>query len=123
MAYGASATVILALALGLVLRPRLTSTESDSSGTTAATAEDEHRADRVELSTAALKAAGIETVEVAEREAISLITVTGTVEANQEKIQQATSLVSGRVERVNVVLGGPGEDRGCSSRRIEPGRR
>jgi len=39
------------------------------------------------------------------RPAVALLTVTGSVEANQQQTQSATPLVSGRVERVNVALG------------------
>jgi membrane fusion protein, heavy metal efflux system len=59
----------------------------------------------VSLSAEALAAAGIEIVSVTERPAIALLRVTGAVEANQQQTQQVTPLVSGRVERVNVVLG------------------
>jgi len=59
----------------------------------------------VELSPATLAAAGIEIVSVTERPAIARLRVTGAVEANQQQTQQVTPLVSGRVERVNVVLG------------------
>jgi cobalt-zinc-cadmium efflux system membrane fusion protein len=59
----------------------------------------------VTLTPGALKAANIETVTVAEREATSLVAAPGTVEPNQEKTQQATPLVSGRVARVNAALG------------------
>ena len=66
---------------------------------------DDDKTSRVELSPAALKAAHIETGEAEERETAASIAVTGAVEANQQKIQQATPLSAGRVERVNVVLG------------------
>jgi len=59
----------------------------------------------VELGPEALKAAGIETAEVTERQARALLRVTGTVETNQQQTQQATPLVSGRVEQVYVALG------------------
>jgi cobalt-zinc-cadmium efflux system membrane fusion protein len=52
-----------------------------------------------------LSAAGIETVSVVEHPAVALLRVTGTVEADQQQTQQVTPLVSGRVERVHVVLG------------------
>ena len=68
----------------------------------------EHEAEagkEVELSAQSLAAAGIEVVAVTERPAIALLRVTGAVEANQQQTQQVTPLVSGRVERVNVVLG------------------
>lgn len=67
--------------------------------------EDEHVGQEVKLSPEALAAAAIEVEGVTQRPAVALIKVTGTVETNQQQTQQATPLVSGRVERVNVVLG------------------
>ena len=78
---------------------------SESETAKAAEAKKEHGGEHVELSPEALKAAQIEFVEVTERDTGALISVTGTVEANQQKMQQATPLVSGRVESVNMVLG------------------
>lgn len=79
----------------------------------AAAKKDEHGKDgeehkegaSVELEPEALKAAGIETAEVTERQAGALLRVTGTVETNQQQTQQATPLVSGRIEQVYVALG------------------
>jgi multidrug efflux pump subunit AcrA (membrane-fusion protein) len=59
----------------------------------------------VELSEEALEAAKIEYGAVTERTAIALLRVTGTVEANQQHVQQVTPLVGGRVDRVQVELG------------------
>lgn len=59
----------------------------------------------VELSPEALAAAGIEIEGVTQRPAVALLRATGTVEVNQQQTQQASPLVGGRVERVNVVLG------------------
>jgi len=59
----------------------------------------------VKLSPEAVKSAGIEIEGVTQRPAVALLRVTGTVETNPQQTQQATMLVSGRVERVNVVLG------------------
>ena len=59
----------------------------------------------VELEPEALVAAGIETIPVTKRAAIALVRVTGTVEANQQQMQQVTPLVSGRVESVRAALG------------------
>jgi RND family efflux transporter MFP subunit len=59
----------------------------------------------VELSPEAMEAAKIEYATVTERAAVALLRVTGTVEANQQQVQQVTPLVGGRVERVNVALG------------------
>jgi len=62
-------------------------------------------ASEVALSAEALEAGEIEIESVTQRVAVGLLRVTGTVEANQQQTQQATTLVAGRVERVNVALG------------------
>jgi cobalt-zinc-cadmium efflux system membrane fusion protein len=67
--------------------------------------EDEYAGDEINLSHEALAAAGIEIEGVTLRPAVALLRVTGTVETNQQQSQQATPLVSGRVERVNVGQG------------------
>jgi RND family efflux transporter MFP subunit len=61
--------------------------------------------DEVKLSEEALEAAKIEYATATLRPAMSLLRVTGTVEANQQQTQQVTPLVPGRVERVFVALG------------------
>ncbi|HKO42386.1 MAG TPA: efflux RND transporter periplasmic adaptor subunit [Pyrinomonadaceae bacterium] len=67
--------------------------------------ESEHADEEVVLSTETLAAAGIEIEGVTQRPAVALIKVTGTVETNQQQTQQASPLVSGRIERVNVSQG------------------
>src|ERR1700752_103545 len=59
----------------------------------------------VKLSPEALTAAGIEIEGVTERPAVGFLQTTGTIEINQQQSQQATPLVGGRIERVNVSLG------------------
>jgi cobalt-zinc-cadmium efflux system membrane fusion protein len=61
--------------------------------------------DEVTLAQETITAAGVEIADVTERAAVALMKVTGTVEANQQQMQQVTPLVSGRVERVNAALG------------------
>lgn len=80
-------------------------TKVQETKTDAAPSSKEPEPKTVELSAEAAKAAGIQTTELEELDAAAIVTVTGTVEANQERMQQATPLVSGRVDRVNVVLG------------------
>ncbi len=65
----------------------------------------EGEGEEVSLSSEALAAAKLEFAEVAARAGGGLLRVTGSVEVNQQQTQQATPLVSGRVERVNVALG------------------
>ncbi len=67
--------------------------------------EDEHAGDEIKLSPEALAATTIEIEGVTQRPAVALLRVTGTVETNQQQTQQASPLVSGRVERVNVGQG------------------
>lgn len=80
---------------------------SEKPAATVQKVEDTHKdeGDEVKLSPEALAAAGIEIEGVTERPAVALLQSTATVEANQQQSQQATPLVGGRVERVNVSLG------------------
>lgn len=83
-----------------------TSTEVKvNTGMTAEAGHSEEEGEEVKLSPEALAAAGIEVEGVTERPAVAMIRVTGTVETNQQQTQQATPLVSGRIERVNVGQG------------------
>ncbi|HKR64273.1 MAG TPA: efflux RND transporter periplasmic adaptor subunit [Thermoanaerobaculia bacterium] len=59
----------------------------------------------VELTPEAAAAAGIQYAQVTQRTAIAPLKATGTIEANQQRMQQVTPLVSGRVERVTAVAG------------------
>ena len=70
-----------------------------------AEAKHEETTHQVSLTAEALKAAGIEIEGVTQRPAVALLRVTGTVEPNAQQTQSVTPLVSGRVERVSVVLG------------------
>lgn len=101
--------VVLALVLALILwAGKDSAISNDQKAGAEAETDDEHgagEASEVELSPEALAAAGIEIVGVTQRPAVSLLRVTGAVEPNQQQTQQVTPLVSGRVERVNVVLG------------------
>ena len=65
----------------------------------------EGEGEEVSLSPEALAAAKLEFAEVAARAGGGLLRVTGSVEVNQQQTQQATPLVSGRIERVYVALG------------------
>jgi membrane fusion protein, heavy metal efflux system len=61
--------------------------------------------EEVSLSAEAMAAAKLEFAEVTARAGGGTLRVTGSVEVNQQQTQQATPLVSGRVERVYVALG------------------
>lgn len=73
-----------------------------------AAGEEEHGAEEgaeVRLEPEALASAGLEYEGVTQRPAVSLLRVTGSVEANPRQTQQVSPLVGGRVERVNVAVG------------------
>lgn len=94
----AIAAVLIALVL-IFRKP-----ESSSAGE----ATEEHHqeeANVVELTPAALQAAGIQIVETQQRPTALQVKATGTIEADQHRIQQVSSMVSGRIERVNVEQG------------------
>jgi membrane fusion protein, heavy metal efflux system len=65
----------------------------------------EQTTNEVSMPPEALAAAGIEIVGVTVRPAVALLSVAGTVQANQQQTQQVTPLVGGRIERVLVALG------------------
>ncbi|MGA9768062.1 MAG: efflux RND transporter periplasmic adaptor subunit [Blastocatellia bacterium] len=105
---GVIAVVVI---LALMLWPRGSGSDKTTVNVSAGE-KDEHGEEggheegkEVELEPEAVEAAGIQIVEVSERNAGTMLRVTGTVEANQQQTQQVTPLVTGRVERVNVVLG------------------
>lgn len=62
-------------------------------------------ASEVELSPEVLASLKLETALVKEETHNSTFKVTGSIEANQQYLQQASALVSGRIEKVNYVLG------------------
>lgn len=100
--------VALVAVLAVVLWSRGSSAKQSVSMNAKEAGEGEHgegEGQEVELSAEAIAAAGIEIVTVTQQPAVALLRVTGAVEANQQQTQQVTPLVSGRVERVNVVLG------------------
>jgi membrane fusion protein, heavy metal efflux system len=101
------AAVALAALVGICLVFLRASEKPPANVDAAKEAGDTHRDEgaEVKLSPEALVAAGIEIEGVTERPAVALLQSTGTVEANQQQSQQATPLVGGRVERVNVSLG------------------
>ena len=103
----AVAAIILAVALALIIWPGGDSAGQGNQqpGGAGPLSEHEGEGNEVELSEEAMAAAGIEIVAVSERPAVSLLRVPGTVEANQQKVQQVTPLVSGRVERVQAAIG------------------
>jgi cobalt-zinc-cadmium efflux system membrane fusion protein len=107
-------SVVVIVALVVVLAMLMWSRGKDADSTSVKVAAegeahgDEHEAgegQEVELSPEALSAARIEIEGVAQRPAVALLRVTGTVEVNQQQSQKATPLIGGRVERVHVAPG------------------
>src|SRR5215216_7221134 len=95
------AVAIVALFI-ILLQSRNT---AESQQETATSSESKGLSNDVELSQEAISAAGIEIVGVTQRPAVSLLRVTGTIEANEQQTQNITPLVAGKVERVFVKLG------------------
>lgn len=95
-------------AIALTFALACSGTKKEEAKPAAAEKAEEHHegeANEVSLSPEALTAAKLEFAEVAARAGGGVLRVTGSVEVNQQQTQQATPLVSGRVERVNVALG------------------
>ena len=96
----AIAALLIVLAAFLLLRRG-----SDPPATKAEATEESATPNEVKLSAESLKAAGIEMEGVTQRPAVATLKVTGTVETNPQQTQSVTTLVSGRVQRVAVVIG------------------
>lgn len=97
----ACVAVVAILALVLILWAR----KPGPSTQVNAVAAEQHEGEEVKLSAEALQAAGIEIEGVTQRPAVALLQTTGTVEANEQQTQQATPLVGGRIDQVQVRLG------------------
>ena len=100
VSFVAIAALLIVLAAFLLLRRG-----SDPPATKAEATDESATPNEVILSAEALKAAGIEMEGVTQRPAVATLKVTGTVETNPQQTQSVTTLVSGRVQRVAVVIG------------------
>ena len=101
-------TACLLLACALLLAACNSKAEQPEATAKTEDKHDEHKESEdaeVSLSPEALKAAKLEFATVEARAGGGTLRVTGSVEVNQQQSQQATPLVSGRVERVYVALG------------------
>lgn len=100
-------TLGIVLAIWTYKKPTLSANNSLESHAEHGDHHDEHKENptELELSEETLTAANIEIIEVTEQEMTASLKVTATVEANEMQLQQASTLVSGRVEKINVVLG------------------
>ena len=102
------AAVVAVLAIIAIVVVRSRDAKPAEKTEAAAEAEEHHEGEAeglVELTPEAMTAAGIQYAQVTERVAIAPLKATGTIEANQQRMQQVTPLVSGRVERVFAVAG------------------
>ena len=95
--------VVAIVALFIILLRSRSTAESPQQAATSS--ETKAPSNDVELSQEAISAAGLEIVGVTQRAAVSLMKVTGTIEANEQQTQNITPLVAGKVERVFVKLG------------------
>lgn len=102
----AAVAVLALVVLVLLMRSRDKPVAQEKSSAEATPgAEKTSVTSEVVLSPEAVKTSGIEVEGVTVRPAVALLRVTGTVEANQQQMQQVTPLVGGRVERVYAALG------------------
>lgn len=103
---GAVALVaILALLFLWSRRDPASSVAVKTGGESGAVEEHSEEEGEVRLEAEALSSAGLEYEGVTQRPAVTLLRVTGAVEANPRQTQLVSSLVGGRVEAVNVAVG------------------
>lgn len=102
------AAVVALLAIIAIVVVRSRDAKPAEKTETAAEGEEHHEGEAeglVELTPEAMTAAGIQYAQVMQRVAAAPLKATGTIEANQQRMQQVTPLVSGRVDRVFAVAG------------------
>jgi cobalt-zinc-cadmium efflux system membrane fusion protein len=107
--------IVLTIALVIVSALLVRAYQKSNVQTIAETRQEKHKdehegfegasSSEVELEAEVLALLKLETVPVKEETQSYTLKVTGTIEANQQYLQQASTLVSGRVEKVNYVLG------------------
>jgi len=98
-----AAVIIAAIVITvLALRGR---DEQPQEAAEAAAGEEAEEEGLVELTPEAMNAAGVVTVQAMERVTSSTLKTTGTLEANQQRMQEVTPLVAGRVDKVFAIAG------------------
>ncbi|MGE0131355.1 MAG: efflux RND transporter periplasmic adaptor subunit [Blastocatellales bacterium] len=105
LAWFVAAALALVITAALYVKLRDQGATPDEKPAGAEHAEEHGAGNEAALSPEALTAAKLEYAEVASRPAGGRMRVTGSVEVNQQQTQQATPLVSGRVEKVYAALG------------------
>lgn len=102
-----SAVAIALIALVAIYALFLRGDTRKTTANSAPAQETEHgdESEEVKLTPEALAAAALEIEGVTQQPAVVQVKATGTVETSAQQTQQASSLVSGRIERVNVVQG------------------
>jgi membrane fusion protein, heavy metal efflux system len=97
------------IGLGLILRKSFSGEKStDEHAEKTEEHSDEHGKEEgkeVKLDQEMLNSANLKYEGVTSQTAVSLLKTTGTIEANPQQTQQITSLVSGRLEQINVGIG------------------
>lgn len=97
--------VALFVALVLVGCGKKEKAEEHTEGAEAGEHHEGEAAGPIELSPEAVTAAGIQYAQVTQRAAVTPLKATGTIEANQQRMQEVTPMVGGRVERVYAAAG------------------
>ncbi len=99
------AAAVIALIILAVIAVRSRDGKSPAGPEAAAASEEAEAEGLIELTPEGVVAAGIQYAQVTMRTAVVPLKATGTIEGNQQRMQQVTPLVSGRVERVTAVAG------------------
>ncbi len=97
--------LISLIGLGLIVRKSFSSAESVEKTEEHSDEHGKEEGKEVKLEPEILSSAGLKYEGVTSQTAVALLKTTGTIEANPQKTQQITSLVSGRLEQINVGIG------------------
>jgi membrane fusion protein, heavy metal efflux system len=93
------------IGLGLILRKSFSGEETNAESAEKTEEHGKEEGKEVKLDQEMLNSAGLKYEGVTSQTAVALLRTTGTIEANPQQMQQITSLVSGKVERVSVSIG------------------
>jgi membrane fusion protein, heavy metal efflux system len=93
------------IGLGLILRKSFSGEKTNAESAEKTEEHSNEEGKEVKLDQEMLNSAGLKYEGVTSQTAVSLLRTTGTIEANPQQMQQITSLVSGKVERVAVSIG------------------
>lgn len=91
--------------LGLIVKKTFSGEQVNAESAEKTDEHGKEEGKEVKLEPEMLNSANLQIEGVTSKTAVSMLTTTGTIEANPQKTQQITSLVSGRLEQINVGIG------------------